>query len=354
MKVFCEKIYETAVPHLYKGFKIGLVEGKKSHYELEFEVGAAGSTIKSGIRSYNPYAFYSLYEDTLKRISNYWEPKNKKTNFGKHRHLWSKWYFKKNYKYYCRMFHKEWQDMLLHMDPHKLRVAKALFAANFGAKTRAGVPILEDIGDVNPWLQQEIIDYVPAAMLAHHKPHIFIAKPTEIVVKPEYDEDDDEYYEQEDLESDNFFDLDGERFEDGLSDWRGFYGGDSKYLDDTLRGVKPGLPFYVLEKLKNVHLERPLLSKQEVVVSSYASSERDLIRRADFCISGKKDIIDAVHKMNASNDKRSCRKSEDLESLVRLLHRVENPSGTQRVNILADNYTSKYPNTKIKALSLPF
>lgn len=339
---------QTVIEHgKYAGFGVSFygrhLTVKASEYGT-LEIVSTGSHVA---REMNPYAYYKLFNYILEDLSEKFEPKESMLSKAP-RKVQLKWFKKKVCKYWCRCIHSEWQKLLRTMEPKRLDLSRAMFAANFSNAANTGLSFLRNYESMYNGAIQEILDFTAAAMLADAHPTYFKKPPEDAVMflpyranedlmgseridKITFYMDSDAFNEQMMENADNEDDKDGKVH----TDWRSFfapYEGKtvSKELSQTLASVKPGYSFSTLQDLSTVELERPLLSKQELVVTITAVNKK---KEPSFRVSDKQSIIEAMHILDAEsiigNEKIGCRKTGDLMDAVNKVQHAPGFKGTQ-------------------------
>ena len=326
------------------GFNIKLYD---SHISVRPRANGIVRIDGSIVTDINPYAYYHLFETISDRLLNCWMPSQESLFSKAPRNIQLEWYKKKVMKYWGRTIHCEWKNMLKRMDPARLNLARAMFAANFG-KSRAfvGTALLTYYDKAHPSVIEEIINFPAAAMLANRYPEFFIENPK---IKIEFNRQSitvpSSTTKHQDLDEHENDLLSTEKEEEAttLSDWRAFYTDEltiNKALCETLEAVKPGISFHDLVALRTFVLERPLLSKQEIIISGHAKRTQDV---DSFRVSDKQNIIDSIKTLRNANkgEKLNCRKSEHL---ISSMEKVDSqPKGTQDMLAL----TKRKLSTKI-------
>lgn len=314
----------------YKGFRVCL---NSDHVDVC--INGAGIDVKRAchinnsngyVCSYNPYAFYSLRKDITEYfVVSYIAPGHSMLSKAPPPKQQA-WYRKSVEKYWCKAIHNEWVEMLHHMDKENLRLARALFAANFKDGLQAGGYILGSVDRLSNEHRRDILEFVPAAMLAGNRPECFITKERTVVTPDIMDDDWDE--------DENGINWDS--IEESDEDWRGYFCHEScdyipSSLTNTLLKVKPGTSFSTVQDLRRSVVDRVIDSKQELIVFTRASS---LHNEPSFRISNKDDIVTSIKILNSNGFKLSVRKTNDIINATQSIQ-YANVKGTQNMMVLA-------------------
>ncbi len=126
--------------------------------------------------NFNPYAYRSIFKWIHGRLTDGWQAPASSMFSKAPDDLQTKWFKKTTVKYWCRAIHNEWKDLIPRLDPAKMLLARKLFAANCVSSksyNSGGIVVLDNYDKLIPDLRQDIIDFVPAAMLAEHNPIVF-------------------------------------------------------------------------------------------------------------------------------------------------------------------------------------
>jgi hypothetical protein len=170
---------------------------------------------------YNPYAFYHFSTEIFKYITDGWEPPAR-FKIEAH-HKLKPWFKKRISKLNGKKLYNVWLELLDGINPFHLQVAKKLFAANWSERALAGVDVLTQIDTYDKFILNDIINYRPAAQLAHNAPY-------------RLDED-----------------------------WMEYFGTVNRSLRRTLANYPPTVSWHTTAQLHNLSLTKPLLTKAELV-----------------------------------------------------------------------------------------
>ena len=345
---------------VYVGFNCGYGGRhiKVSHtHDGVLEIMSTGDNL---LKEINPYAFYKMFETILGNLAIMFDPKH--SVFSKApKPIQQKWFREKVHRYWCKAIHNQWLRLIRSMDPKRLDIARAMFAANFSNGQYSGIDILKSYHKLNNGAREEIINFTAAAMVADQRPDYFMhveflansgfsgllgRSPTNAKEKDECDSQT-AHMDMDAFEDEMFITLseDEDRQDKTAADWRShFVYSDSKTiskeLSQTLEAVKPGYAFSVLSQLGTIEIERPLLSKQELTVNVAAQGKQS---EESFQVSSKKNIIEAMHAYrNLNGDKKiSCRKTQDMLNAVDDVQFAPGFRGTQDMLKLTERTVSK-------------
>lgn len=314
-----------------------------------------GGNLRDGC---NPYAFYSIFNAILREFTNDYKVSDN-SMFSKAPQVKQiEWFREKVRRYWCKAIHCEWLKLIERMDKKNLQLARALFAANFKSGTAAGNELLERINEVSNEHRQDILQFVPAAMLAHDNPEYFIT----YAPAKKHRHKILEYQLADEMDADFSDDLDEMEewsfMNDASSqDWRGAFAHKSlTYIPDnlteTLRRVKPGVAKWTVGRLKDVVLDRVISSKPELIV--YTEAHNQVVPQP-FYASTKEDIVNSIKVLNTDNvvklteKKYSTRKTMDL---INVMDMVAYAKANNPKNMLS--LTEKFVDQYAKPVSQNF
>lgn len=348
----CRELRENGI---HCGFRAKLY---KSHVDViiadptKVLLRCTSSTNNVHVYSLNPYGFRDIVQQILDSLVKTFQPSLDSVLSYAPPDKQQQWLRKKVERYACVAIHAEWTKLLARMDQNQLAIARALFAANFKKGSQAGVELLICIDRVSKEHRRDIMEFVPAAMLAHHEPSYFAPQPSKIsVAYAEALEMDDEAAEWMELQP-------GQHELTGDEDWRSYYCHDSfstipDVLTETLRLVRPGTAVYTVNRLKGVPLERVLSSKAELVLAG-ESICAGFNNKTSFQVSDKENILTSIKVLNSADTimgtKLNCRKTDHI---ILAAHEVDNIhiKDTQTMLKLTERTVEKILSKKVRVKS---
>lgn len=317
--------------------------------------------------AWNPYAYYALFQYIHKTLCSGYQASPDSMMFVAPPFKQEEWYKKKVVKYWGKAIHAEWSSLIQRMDSDKLDMARALFVANFKRGEFAGQEIMLNYGQISPEHRRDIVDFLPAAMLAEHHPEYFVPKDKKLY-PPSIKESSGSMAEIQDLDAaeDMYAKEEFWNFRDqGAEDWRGFFCPESArlipaQLTATLKAVKPGTSWQTVNKLSGVNLNRAITSKPELVVTTEAPH----LHHSDTFMESDKDSILTSLKILSHKDamglgrKLSGRRTQDLIEATDLVQRVSHRNPKDMSNLtekyVETQYSRKVQRLKTKVNLLPY